>query len=89
LRLRQDSAFSRWQLSIPIDNWFGSLGGLLLLEGRREPMPVQSRHDALVRRTWLLNIGRLLQTEYSAVAQPVSERLAALLEKIETGENEH
>ena len=52
-------------------------------------MPVQSRHDALVRRTWLLNIGRLLQTEYSAVAQPVSERLAALLEKIETGENEH
>jgi hypothetical protein len=52
-------------------------------------MPVRSHHDALVRRAWLLNIGRLLQTEYSAVELPVSERLAALLEKIETGENEH
>jgi hypothetical protein len=52
-------------------------------------MPVQSRHDALVRRAWLLNIGRLLQAEYSAVEPPVSEPLAALLEKLETGENAH
>ena len=50
-------------------------------------MPIQSRHD-LVQRAWLLNIGRLLQTEYSAVELPVSKRLDALLEKIETGKSE-
>jgi hypothetical protein len=52
-------------------------------------MPVQSRHDARVRRGQLLIIGQLLQTEYSAVQPPVSEHLAALLKKIETCENEH
>jgi hypothetical protein len=52
-------------------------------------MPARSRQDALVRRAQLVTIGQLLQTEYTAVELPVSERLAALLEKIEMGENEH
>jgi hypothetical protein len=47
-------------------------------------MPAQSHHDALVRRAWLMAIGQLLQTEYGAVEPPVSQRLSALLKKIET-----
>jgi hypothetical protein len=41
--------------------------------------PRQEREDILARRPWLLAIGQSLQAEYSAVEQPVPERLAALL----------
>jgi hypothetical protein len=49
----------------------------LVMEG--ELPPRQEREDILARRPWLLAIGPSLQAEYSAVEQPVPERLAALL----------
>ena len=41
-----------------------------------------ARPDILTGRPWLLAIGRLLGVEY-ALEQPVPERLAALLKKLE------
>jgi hypothetical protein len=41
------------------------------------------RPDVLPRKPWLLAIGRLLAAEYTAVREPVPERLAALLKKLE------
>jgi hypothetical protein len=35
------------------------------------------------RRAWLLEIGRRLQAEYDAVAEPVPERLTELLRQLE------
>ena len=35
------------------------------------------------RRAWLLAIGRRLRAEYAAVAEPVPERLAALVARFE------
>jgi hypothetical protein len=42
-----------------------------------------ARPDILTGRPWLLAIGRLLGVEYPALEQPVPERLAALLKKLE------
>jgi hypothetical protein len=42
-----------------------------------------ARPDILTGRPWLLAIGRLLEVEYPALEQPVPERLAALLKKLE------
>jgi aminoglycoside 6'-N-acetyltransferase I len=39
--------------------------------------------DMLSRKPWLLAIARRLATEYTAVREPVPERLAALLKKLE------
>jgi Anti-sigma factor NepR len=36
------------------------------------------------RTAWLLLIGRRLRAEYDAVAEPVPERLAALIQQLET-----
>ena len=35
---------------------------------------------------WLLNIGQLLRVEHAAVEHPVSQRLAALLERLKAAE---
>jgi hypothetical protein len=51
----------------------------LVMEG--ELPSGQEREDILARRPWLLAIGQSLQAEYSAVEQPVPERLAALLKQ--------
>ena len=42
-----------------------------------------ARPDILTGRPWLLAIGRVLAAEYTAVREPVPERLAALLRKLE------
>jgi hypothetical protein len=42
-----------------------------------------ARPDILPRKPWLLAIGRVLAAEYTAVREPVPERLAALLKKLE------
>jgi hypothetical protein len=42
-----------------------------------------ARPDVLPRKPWLLAIGRVLAAEYTAVREPVPERLAALLRKLE------
>jgi hypothetical protein len=52
----------------------------LVMEG--ELPSGQEREDILARRPWLLAIGQSLQAEYSAVEQPVPERLAALLKQV-------
>jgi hypothetical protein len=52
----------------------------------RRERPVRnpsSRPDMLSRKPWLLAIARRLATEYTAVREPVPERLAALLKKLE------
>jgi hypothetical protein len=36
------------------------------------------------RTAWLLLIGRRLRAEYDAVAEPVPDRLAALIQQLET-----
>ena len=41
-----------------------------------------ARPDVLPRKPWLLAIGRVLAAEYTAVREPVPERLAALLRKL-------
>ncbi|HEY1364970.1 MAG TPA: NepR family anti-sigma factor [Xanthobacteraceae bacterium] len=46
------------------------------MAGRRELVPLK-------RRAWLLSIGRHLRAEYDALAEPVPERLAALLKQLE------
>jgi hypothetical protein len=43
-----------------------------------------ARPDVLPRKPWLLAIGRVLAAEYTAVREPVPERLAALLRKLES-----
>jgi hypothetical protein len=40
-------------------------------------------HESARRMPWLLAIGRTLRAELDAVKQPVSERLAAVLKKLE------
>jgi len=42
-----------------------------------------ARPDILPRKPWLLAIGRVLAAEYTAVREPVPDRLAALLKKLE------
>jgi hypothetical protein len=42
-----------------------------------------ARPDVVPRKPWLLAIGRVLAAEYTAVREPVPERLAALLKKLE------
>jgi hypothetical protein len=46
------------------------------MSGRSEFLPQD-------RRAWLLAIGQRLRAEYSAIAQPVPQRLAALLDELE------
>ncbi len=45
-----------------------------------------ARPDVLPRKPWLLAIGRVLAAEYTAVREPVPERLAALLRKLEAAD---
>jgi hypothetical protein len=40
-------------------------------------------YESAQRMPWLLAIGRTLQVELDAVAQPVSERLAAVLKELQ------
>lgn len=56
------------------------LGRTALVTERGLP-PAEQREDILARTPWLLAIGQWLQAEYSAVEQPVPERLAALLKQ--------
>jgi hypothetical protein len=40
------------------------------------------------RTAWLLLIGRRLRAEYDAVAEPVPDRLAALIQQLETSDQD-
>jgi hypothetical protein len=42
-----------------------------------------ARPDILTRKPWLLALGQVLRGEYSEIEQPVPERLAALVKKLE------
>ena len=42
-----------------------------------------TRPDALTRTPWLLAIGRMLKSAYTEIEEPVPERLAALVKKLE------
>jgi hypothetical protein len=48
---------------------------------RAYPQSEQRRMPA--RTAWLLEIGRRLRAEYTAVQEPVPERLAALIKQLE------
>jgi anti-sigma factor NepR-like protein len=46
------------------------------MPGSCEPLPPE-------RKAWLLAIGRRLRADYDALREPVPERLAALIQKLE------
>jgi len=46
-------------------------------------MSPRSSYPPLDRKSWLLAIGSRLRAEYDAVAEPVPERLAALLAQLD------
>jgi hypothetical protein len=53
----------------------------------REGKPMRNpsaRPDILTRQPWLLALGQVLRGEYTEVEQPVPERLAALVKKLES-----
>ena len=54
---------------------------ILESEGR---MRAPERRDVLAGTKWLLTIGQQLRAEYPAVEGPLPERLAALLQRVET-----
>jgi hypothetical protein len=46
-------------------------------------MRKSASRDILIRQPWLRVIGQWLGAEYAAVQEPVPERLAALVKKVE------